>query len=101
MQFPNFSFITFPQILFDGFQAEPANDSVANQSLPNFEFGNLFTADVSRRFLFYLLRILRIAPQFVPDWHTTKKNRKTKKLKKLKIKKIYFSFVYRLRSFNC
>lgn len=41
------SFITFPQILFDGFQAEPANTTNANQSLPSFELVDIFTADVS------------------------------------------------------
>jgi hypothetical protein len=43
-----FSFITFPQILYDGFQAESANISAtANQSLPSFEFVNILTGDVS------------------------------------------------------
>lgn len=43
----HFSFITFPQILFDGFQADNTN---VNQSLPNFEFINILTADVSNHF---------------------------------------------------
>lgn len=49
------SFITFPQILYDGFQAESANTSTsANQSLPSLEFVDILTADVSRKtHLFY------------------------------------------------
>jgi hypothetical protein len=44
-----FSFITFPQILYDGFQAEPEIvSSTANQSLPSFEFVDILTADVSQ-----------------------------------------------------
>lgn len=39
-----FSFITFPQILYDGFQAEA---KASNQSLPSFGFVDLLTADVS------------------------------------------------------
>lgn len=42
-----FSFITFPQILYDGFQAESANITNANESLPSFEFVDILTADVS------------------------------------------------------
>lgn len=67
--FSRFSFITFPQILYDGFQAEPANVSVsANQSsLPSFEFVDILTADVSQTILpwLYFHSILQIAPQFL------------------------------------
>lgn len=40
------SFITFPQIIFDGFQAD-TNKIEANQSLPAFELVDILTADVS------------------------------------------------------
>lgn len=46
--FDNFSFIIFPQILYDGFQAESANIT-AGQSLPTFEFVDILTADVSQK----------------------------------------------------
>lgn len=46
------SFITFPQILYNGFQAEAANSVTANQSdhqsLPSFAFVDILTADVSK-----------------------------------------------------
>lgn len=48
------SFIIFPQILYDGFQAQSANESTVNQSLPSFEFVDLLTADVSKVFSAFL-----------------------------------------------
>lgn len=69
----HFSFITFPQILYDGFQADNVSSSIANQSLPeaNFEFFDLLTADVSEKlslislaFFSILKFVLQIAPQF-------------------------------------
>lgn len=67
MQLYLFSFITFPQILFDGFQAEPANYTNANLSLPSFEFVDVLTADVSSSFSSHcaaFLKFLRVAPEF-------------------------------------
>jgi hypothetical protein len=39
-----YSFITFPQIIFDGYQADVGG---TNQSLPAFELVDILTADVS------------------------------------------------------
>lgn len=42
------SFIIFPQILFDGFQADTSNGTIGNNtSLPEFKFVDILTAEVS------------------------------------------------------
>lgn len=89
------SFITFPQILYDGFQAETANFSDAsNDSLPSFEFVDLLTADVSDLFSFSIcfhfnFAILRSSYFY---WNIILKNENFLSWNRTKEISIFFSF---------